>query len=175
MRQLWQVERLQYKRARKCCHKNTQLWINLITNGLGAQSPWDGTHHWNQLTELCSLTIKTSSMSRYLQTENLQRKMQWDIVLHESYLAITCSWLDMHGCAARVVQLVAHSFHILRVASSNPARVTSRFFMLVSGSFRGACRPMVTVHRDRSCSKWFKVECSCGSTYAHAYFVFNAQ
>ena len=30
--------------------------------------------------------------------------------------------------AARVVQLVAHLFHNLRVASSNPARVSSRFF-----------------------------------------------
>ena len=31
-------------------------------------------------------------------------------------------------CAARVVQLAGHSFHNLRVVSSNPARVTSRFF-----------------------------------------------
>ena len=29
-----------------------------------------------------------------------------------------------------MVQLVAHSFHNLRVASSNPARVTSRFLLL---------------------------------------------
>ena len=33
------------------------------------------------------------------------------------------------SCAARVVQLVAHSFQNLRVASSNPTRVISRFFL----------------------------------------------
>ena len=33
-----------------------------------------------------------------------------------------------YGGAARVVQLVAHSVHIRRVANSNPARVTSCFF-----------------------------------------------
>ena len=32
------------------------------------------------------------------------------------------------NCAACVVQLEAHSFHNLRIASSNPARVASRFF-----------------------------------------------
>ena len=32
------------------------------------------------------------------------------------------------SCAARVVPLVAHSFHNLSVPNSNPARVTSRFF-----------------------------------------------
>ena len=32
------------------------------------------------------------------------------------------------ACTARVVQLVAQSLHILSIASSNPARVTSRPF-----------------------------------------------
>ena len=44
-------------------------------------------------------------------------------------------------CAARVVQFVEHSFHNLRVASSNPDRVTSRFF-----SWQGRFMPHASEH-----------------------------
>ena len=44
------------------------------------------------------------------------------VIIHNYYYRLT------PACAARVVHLVAYSFDNLRFASSNPARVTSRFF-----------------------------------------------
>ena len=58
--------------------------------------------------------------------------MEWHwyrALLIESYSAqISDSQQFFPGPVQRVAQLIAHSFHNLRVASSNPARVTSRFF-----------------------------------------------
>ena len=53
----------------------------------------------------------------------------WDHLRHWSVHQITNenpSWYSSR--AARVVQLAARLFHKLRVSSSNPARITSRFF-----------------------------------------------